>query len=115
MPFTRCRNGAVAEQTGGRGLVREGVDELLGRPGGGGMLGDVEVDDAPAVVSEHNENEEDAETGRSRSRWSRSVITSRDCGRTRPANQGLTGGRRFDEGRLAPLLDRRLAQTGAFA
>jgi hypothetical protein len=52
---------AVAEEIRWRRLVREGVDELLGRPGGGGMLGDVEVDDAAAVVSEHNENEEDAE------------------------------------------------------
>jgi hypothetical protein len=43
------------------GLVREGVHELLSRPGGGGMLGDVEVDDPPAVVSEHHEDEEDAE------------------------------------------------------
>jgi hypothetical protein len=52
---------AVAEEIRWRRLVREGVDELLSRPGGGGMLGDVEVDDAAAVVSEHNENEEDAE------------------------------------------------------
>ncbi len=37
-----------------RGVVREGVDELLGGPGGGGMLGDVEVDDAPVVVGEHD-------------------------------------------------------------
>jgi hypothetical protein len=28
---------------------------------GGGVLGDVEVDNAPAVVSEHDENEEDAQ------------------------------------------------------
>lgn len=51
----------IPEEIGGSGIVREGVDELLGRPGGGGMLGDVEVDDAPAVVSEHDENEEDTE------------------------------------------------------
>jgi hypothetical protein len=52
---------AVAEQIDRRGLVREGVHDLLGGPGRGGMLGDVEVDDTPAVVSEHDENEEDAE------------------------------------------------------
>jgi hypothetical protein len=43
------------------GVVREGVDELLSSPGGGGMLGEIEVDDAAAVASERNENEEDAE------------------------------------------------------
>jgi len=45
---------AIAEEIGRRGVVREGVDELLGGPGGGGMLGDVEVDDAPVVVGEHD-------------------------------------------------------------
>jgi hypothetical protein len=52
---------AVAKEVGGGGLVREGVHELLSRPGGGGMLGDVEMDDPPAVVSEYDEDEEDAE------------------------------------------------------
>ena len=52
---------AVAEEIGWGGLVREGVDELLGRPGGGGMRGDVEVDYAPAVMGKHNENEQDTE------------------------------------------------------
>jgi len=51
----------VAQEIRGRGVVREGVHDLLGRPGSGGMLGDVEVDDAPAVVSEHDENKEDAQ------------------------------------------------------
>jgi hypothetical protein len=54
---------AVAEEVGRRGLVREGVDELLSGPDGGGVLGHVEVDDPPAVVSEHDENEEDSEAG----------------------------------------------------
>jgi len=49
---------AIAEERGGGGVVREGVDELLSGPAGGGMRGDVEVDDVPAVVSEHDENEE---------------------------------------------------------
>ena len=54
---------AVAEEIGRRGVVRQGVDELLSGPGGGGVLGHVEVDDAPAVMGEHDENEEDAEAG----------------------------------------------------
>src|SRR5437899_1597336 len=49
---------AIAEEVGRGGVVREGVHDLLGRPGGGGMLGDVEVEDAPALVGEHNEDEE---------------------------------------------------------
>src|SRR5437870_12262503 len=51
----------VAQEIGGRGVVREGVYDLLGGPAGGGVLGHVEVDDAPAVVSEHDENKEDAQ------------------------------------------------------
>ena len=39
----------------------EGVHDLLGGPVGGGVLGHVEVDDAPAVVSEHDENKEDVQ------------------------------------------------------
>jgi hypothetical protein len=42
---------------------RRGLDELLSGPSGGGVLGDVEVDDPPAMVSEHDENEEDPEAG----------------------------------------------------
>jgi hypothetical protein len=52
---------AIAEQVLRRGLIGEGVDDLLGGPGCGGMLGDVEMDDTPAVVGEHDEDEEDAE------------------------------------------------------
>src|SRR2546428_9616099 len=51
---------AIAEEVGRRGVVRECVDELLGGPGGGGMLGAVEVDDAPAMVVEHEQDEQDA-------------------------------------------------------
>jgi hypothetical protein len=36
---------AVAKEVGRRGLVREGVDELLRGPDSGRVLGDVEVDD----------------------------------------------------------------------
>ena len=52
---------AIAEEVGRRGVVREGVHDLLGGPGGGGMLGHVEVDDAPAMVGEHDEDEEHAQ------------------------------------------------------
>jgi hypothetical protein len=41
---------AIAQEIGRRGVVREGVHDLLGRPGGGGTLGDVEVEDAPPLV-----------------------------------------------------------------
>ena len=50
----------VASEIGGRGVLREGVHDLLSGPVGGGVLGHVEVDDAPAVVSQHDENNEDA-------------------------------------------------------
>jgi hypothetical protein len=52
---------AIAEEIGRRGLFREGVDDLLSGPGGGGMLGPVEVKDAPAMVGEDDEDEEDAQ------------------------------------------------------
>ena len=51
---------AVAEEVGRSRVVREGVHDLLGRPGRGGMLGDIEVEDAPPVVGEHDEDEQDA-------------------------------------------------------
>src|SRR5467141_2919531 len=52
---------AIAEEIGGGGVVREGVHDLLGRPGSSGMLGDIEVEDAPAVVGEHDEDEQNAQ------------------------------------------------------
>jgi len=54
----------IAEKIGGRGVIREGVHVLLGGPSSGGMVGDVEVNDMPAVVGEHDEDEEDAQAGR---------------------------------------------------
>ncbi|HEU4368119.1 MAG TPA: hypothetical protein VFV05_07840 [Methylomirabilota bacterium] len=47
----------IPEEIGRRGLVRKGVHDLLSGPAGGVVLGHVEVDDAPAVVGEHKENE----------------------------------------------------------
>ncbi len=52
---------AIAEEIGRRGVVWEDVDDLLGGPGRGGVLGDVEVEDAPAMVSEHDEDEQYAQ------------------------------------------------------
>ena len=52
---------AIAEEIERRAVLRERVDELLGGPGGGGMLGDVEVEDTAAVVGEHDQDEKDAE------------------------------------------------------
>ena len=52
---------AVAQEIGRCGVVREGVHDLLGGPVGVGVLGHVEMDDAPAMVGEHDEDEEDAE------------------------------------------------------
>ena len=52
---------AIAEEVGRGGVVREGVHDLLGRPGSGGMLGDIEVEDAPAVVGKHDEDEQNAQ------------------------------------------------------
>src|SRR5437867_1196170 len=52
---------AIAEEVGRRGVVREGVHDLLGGPVGSRVFGHVEVDDAPAMVNEHDENEEDAQ------------------------------------------------------
>src|SRR6266403_5020154 len=37
---------AIAEEIRRGAVVREGVHDLLGRPGSGGMLGDIEVEDA---------------------------------------------------------------------
>jgi hypothetical protein len=51
----------VAQEIGRRGVVRERGDDLLGRPDGGGVLGDIEVDDPPAMVGEHHEDEEDVQ------------------------------------------------------
>ena len=50
----------VVEEIGRRSVIREGIDDLLSRPVGSGVLGHVEVDDAPTMVSEHDENEQDA-------------------------------------------------------
>jgi hypothetical protein len=52
---------AIAKEVGWPGVVRERVHDLLGRPVCGGVFGHVEVDDAAAVVGEHDKDEEDAQ------------------------------------------------------
>src|SRR5258708_2546418 len=52
---------AIAKEVGRRGVVWEGVDDLLGGPGARGMFGHVEVEDVAALVGEHDEDEEDAQ------------------------------------------------------
>ena len=51
----------VAQEIGGRRVIRERADDLLRGPDSGGVLGDVEVDDAPALVGKHDEDEQDAQ------------------------------------------------------
>src|SRR5437899_4807547 len=52
---------AIAEEVRRGGVVREGVDDLLGRPSSGGMFGDIEVEDAPPVMGEYDEYEQNAQ------------------------------------------------------
>ena len=52
---------AIAEEVRRRGFVRDGVHDLLGRSGGGGMFSHVEVDDTPALVGEDDQDEEHAQ------------------------------------------------------
>ena len=67
---------AVAEEIGRPGLVREGVDELLSGPGGGGMLG---------------KNEEDAQTrGEDREEVERDQFSD-IVGEERPPGLGRRG------------------------
>ena len=51
----------MAEEIRRRGVVEEGVHDRLGRPFGGWMLGDVERDEAPTMVVEHDQDEEHAQ------------------------------------------------------
>src|SRR5215510_8004970 len=51
----------VAQEMRGSRVIRERLHDLLGGPVGGGVLDHVEVDDASAMVREHEENEEDAQ------------------------------------------------------
>jgi hypothetical protein len=61
-PFTQRRNGrpktwSRSRSRYGGGIVREGVDDLLGGPRHGRALGDVEVRHAPPVMGEDEQQE----------------------------------------------------------
>ena len=102
----------VAQEIGGRGVIRERLHDLLGGPVGGGVLGHVEVDDASAMVREHDENEENAlPHGGDRGahddyQWPREALStervrrSRSEGRSRQDHGHGTGnmGRGMDDG-----------------
>jgi hypothetical protein len=48
---------AISHKPARRGVVRKGVDDLLGRPCGCWMFGDRQVDDSAAMVTEEHEHE----------------------------------------------------------
>jgi hypothetical protein len=50
----------IAKQISRSGLVREGLEDLAGRPDCGGMIRDVEVEELATVMAEHDEGEEQA-------------------------------------------------------
>src|SRR5262245_25362419 len=50
----------ITEQVGRSRVIREGLDDLVSRPKGSGVVGDVEVDEFTAVVAEDDEDEEQA-------------------------------------------------------
>jgi hypothetical protein len=49
---------AIAEEISGGGVVGEAVHDLLGGPGSGGMVGDVEVQNPASMMSEDDQDEE---------------------------------------------------------
>src|SRR2546425_11888091 len=51
----------IAEQVLRRRLFWEALDQLVGGPGRGWVVGDVDVNELPAIVAEHDEREEQAE------------------------------------------------------
>ena len=55
---------AIAQQISWGGVGGEGLHDLVCGPGGGGMLGHIEMEDAPAAMSEDHEDKEHTERGR---------------------------------------------------
>jgi hypothetical protein len=114
---------SIAQEIGRRGVVRESVHDLLGGPVGGGALGHVEVDDAPAMVSEHDEDEEDAQAyGRHHEEIEGDQIADM-VGEERPPRLGRRGaplGKQSGDGALGHIdaeleeltMDSRRAQRG---
>jgi hypothetical protein len=52
------------EEIARHGVPRKRIPELLGSPFGRWMSGDIEVNDAPAIMGQHQEDVEDLETDR---------------------------------------------------
>lgn len=52
---------SIANHVLGCGVQGKGLDDLKSSPLGIGMLGDVEVDDSPAVMRENNQNKQNPE------------------------------------------------------
>jgi hypothetical protein len=78
---------AIAEEIGRRGIVREGVNELLGGLGGGGVLGLVEVEDAQ--TSDRNGEEVDRDDPPD-SGWAGPAVKSIGSLSSTPRNHRLT-------------------------
>ena len=58
---------AITQQVAGNLVKREGLPQLLTGPLGGGMRGDIEMEDTAAVMSQHQKHIEDLEPNR----WNR--------------------------------------------
>ena len=52
---------SITKQEPRRRIVRERLDELPRRPDGGGVVGDVEVEEFAAIMAEHDEDEPETE------------------------------------------------------
>ena len=61
---------AIPQEVCGRGVVGKGFPDLLSGPGGGRMVGHIQMDDTTTVVGQDDEDEQDAE-GR---RWDREEV-----------------------------------------
>jgi len=53
---------AISEQIPGRRFIGKGVDHLACRPPGGGMAGDVDMNEFAAIVAENDEGKEQAKS-----------------------------------------------------
>jgi hypothetical protein len=59
----------IAEQVLECGLFREAFEQLVGSPDGGGVVGDVDMDEFSTVVSKNQEPEEQAKGERRDNEW----------------------------------------------
>ena len=86
----------IAEQVRGRSLFREALDQLVGGPGGGGVVGDVDMDEFSTVVSKDQEPEEQMKGERGATKKSTATM-SRICAsrKARHVADGRGEGRRM--------------------